>query len=143
MQRVKKTFLTLQCSTLESTVVQYNSRTAEANRQEELLVEEGEEGEMVGLKDHQQETEARCSSLMPDVDGTHVRIFESSQLEGLYVGDLLQPLSRTRMDIVHSMLPGPCFQRADSSPRGLMSSSPGMRTHTSLSGRLRRKYHVV
>ena len=43
MQRVKKTFLTLQCSTLESTVVQYNSRTAEANRQEELLVEEGEE----------------------------------------------------------------------------------------------------
>ena len=59
MQRVKKTFLTLQCSTLESTVVQYNSRTAEANRQEELLVEEGEEGEMVGLKDHQQETEGK------------------------------------------------------------------------------------
>ena len=28
-------------------------------------------------------------SLMPDVDGTHVRIFESSQLEGSYVGDLL------------------------------------------------------
>ena len=82
-------------------------------------------------------------SLMPDADGTHVRIFESSQLEGLCVGDLLQPLSRTRMDIVHSMLPGPCFQRADSSPRGLMSSGPGMWTHTSLSGRLRRKYHVV
>ena len=28
-------------------------------------------------------------SLMPDMDGTHVRIFESSQLEGSYVGDLL------------------------------------------------------
>ena len=28
-------------------------------------------------------------SLMPDVDGMHVRIFRSSQLEGSYVGDLL------------------------------------------------------
>ena len=28
-------------------------------------------------------------SLTPDVDGTHVCIFESSQLEGLCVGDLL------------------------------------------------------
>ena len=28
-------------------------------------------------------------SLTPDVDGTHIRIFESSQLEGSYVGDLL------------------------------------------------------
>ena len=28
-------------------------------------------------------------SLMPDVDGTHVCIFESSKVEGLYVGDLL------------------------------------------------------
>ena len=28
-------------------------------------------------------------SLTPDVDGMHVRIFESLQLEGLYVGDLL------------------------------------------------------
>ena len=28
-------------------------------------------------------------SLTPDVDGTHVCIFESSQLEGSYVGDLL------------------------------------------------------
>ena len=27
--------------------------------------------------------------LTPDVDGTHVHIFESSQLEGSYVGDLL------------------------------------------------------
>ena len=26
-------------------------------------------------------------SLMPDVDGTHARIFEGSQLEGLYAGD--------------------------------------------------------
>ena len=28
-------------------------------------------------------------SLMPDIDGTHLRIFECSQLGGLYVGDLL------------------------------------------------------
>ena len=28
-------------------------------------------------------------SLMPDVDGTHIRIFESSQLEGSYIRDLL------------------------------------------------------
>ena len=28
-------------------------------------------------------------SLTPEVDGTCVRIFESSQLEGSYVGDLL------------------------------------------------------
>ena len=27
-------------------------------------------------------------SLTPDVDGMHIRIFESSQLEGSYVGDL-------------------------------------------------------
>ena len=28
-------------------------------------------------------------SLTPDVDETHIRIFESSKLAGLYVGDLL------------------------------------------------------
>ena len=28
-------------------------------------------------------------SLTPDIDETHVRIFESSQLEGSYVGDFL------------------------------------------------------
>ena len=28
-------------------------------------------------------------SLMPDGNGTHIHIFESSQLEGSYVGDLL------------------------------------------------------
>ena len=28
-------------------------------------------------------------SLMPDIDGMHVHIFESSQLEGSYAGDLL------------------------------------------------------
>ena len=28
-------------------------------------------------------------SLMPDVDGMHIRIFESLKLEGAYVGDLL------------------------------------------------------
>ena len=34
-------------------------------------------------------------SLMPDVDGTHIPIFESWQLEGLYIGDLLYCLSYT------------------------------------------------
>ena len=34
-------------------------------------------------------------SLIPDVDGTHIPIFESWQLEGLYVGDLLYCLSYT------------------------------------------------
>ena len=33
--------------------------------------------------------EQAAISLMPDIDGTHVGIFESSQLEGSYVGDLL------------------------------------------------------
>ena len=28
-------------------------------------------------------------SLMPDADGMHARLLERSQLEGLYVGDLL------------------------------------------------------
>ena len=28
-------------------------------------------------------------SLVPDIDGKHVHIFESSQLESSYVGDLL------------------------------------------------------
>ena len=32
-------------------------------------------------------------SLMLDADGTHIPIFESRQLEGLYVGDLLYCLS--------------------------------------------------
>ena len=36
-------------------------------------------------------------SLMPDIDGTHVRIFEGLQLEGSYVGDLLYLFS----DIFH------------------------------------------
>ena len=36
-------------------------------------------------------------SLMPEADGMHVRLLESSQLEGLYVGDLLYypPLRET------------------------------------------------
>ena len=33
-------------------------------------------------------------SLMPDVDGAHICIFENSQLDGLYVRDLLY-VSRT------------------------------------------------
>ena len=35
------------------------------------------------------ETGQAASSLIPDVDGMHIHIFESSQLEGSQVGDLL------------------------------------------------------
>ena len=35
-------------------------------------------------------------SLMPDADGTHILIFESLQLEGSYVGDLLYLCSAHR-----------------------------------------------
>ena len=31
-------------------------------------------------------------SLTPDADGMHIRIFESSKLEGSYVGDLPEPI---------------------------------------------------
>ena len=43
-------------------------------------------------------------SLTPDVDGTHVRIFESSQLEGPYVGDLRYCQSDLYLRIVRSHL---------------------------------------
>ena len=33
--------------------------------------------------------EQAAMSLTPDIDGTHVHIFESLQLAGSYVGDLL------------------------------------------------------
>ena len=46
-------------------------------------------------------------SLMPDVDGTHVRTFESSQLEGLYVGDLLYLLNNSSSFPPPSLRPGP------------------------------------
>ena len=35
------------------------------------------------------------TSLVPDVDGMHVRTFKSSQLEGLYAGDLLYLLNNS------------------------------------------------
>ena len=34
-------------------------------------------------------------SLMPDTDGMHIHVFESLQLEGSYVGDLLYLLLMT------------------------------------------------
>ena len=37
--------------------------------------------------------EQAAISLTPDVDGTHVHILESFQVEGLYVGDLVYSLS--------------------------------------------------
>ena len=47
--------------------------------------------ERVELKDRQQqETGCAVMSLEPDVDEAHVHIFESLQLGGFYVGNLLQ-----------------------------------------------------
>ena len=48
-------------------------------------------------------------SLTPDADGTHMPIFESSQLEGLYVGDLPYMCRQTktkRPPTLPTMLPG-------------------------------------
>ena len=45
---------------------------------------------MVELEDwQQQETGQAATSLSPDIDRTHTGIFESLQLGGSYVGDLL------------------------------------------------------
>ena len=60
-------------------------------RQEELLMEEGE-----GVGNGRAEGSSAtgdggrdATSLEPDVDGTHVHIFESLQLRGFHVGNLL------------------------------------------------------
>ena len=62
------------------------------NKQEELQTGGG--GEEVGDGRAEGSSAVRdggqaAISLTPDVDVTHVRIFESSQLEGSYVGDLV------------------------------------------------------
>ena len=46
---------------------------------------------MVEMKDRQQQEMGGQAAvpLTPDTDETHIRIFESLQLEGSYVGDLL------------------------------------------------------
>ena len=46
--------------------------------------------EMVELKDRQLGDGGQAAILLtPDIDGMHVCIFESSQLEGSHVGDLM------------------------------------------------------
>ena len=62
------------------------------NRQEELLMEKGD-GMGEGRAEGSSATGDRgCDvmSLEPDVDETHVHIFESLQLGGFYIGNLLQ-----------------------------------------------------
>ena len=94
-KKIKKAFLILQHSTLKSTVVQYSSWHTGAGiegtgrksywRRERRL-------EVAELKDCLQwETEGKLQfqSSMSDIDGTYVSIFKSSQLEGLFVRDLL------------------------------------------------------
>ena len=89
-----KTFLILDCNTLKSTVVQYTTADMRglASTEQAGRLEEGEEGEAVELKDSQQEeTGQAAASLTPDIpcwSQTHIHIFESSHLEGSYVGDL-------------------------------------------------------
>ena len=58
------------------------------NRQEESLTGGGRAGTAEGLPAIGDGGQA-AMSLMPDSDGMHVHLLESSQLEGLYVGDLL------------------------------------------------------
>ena len=61
------------------------------NRQEELLMEEGEEAGdgRAGVSLAIGDGGPAAISLTPDTDGTSVLIFENSQLGGSYVGDLL------------------------------------------------------
>ena len=61
------------------------------NRQGELLMEKGD-----GMGEGRAEGSSAtgdggrdATSLEPDVDGTHVHIFESLQLRGFHVGNLL------------------------------------------------------
>ena len=92
---MKETFLVLQYSTWKSTVVQHNSWPPGAGiegpgRKSYWLEEGGEVGD--GRAEESSATGdggQAAISLTPDVDGTHVCIFESSQLWGSYVGDLL------------------------------------------------------
>ena len=82
----------LQCSTLNSTSQQPAHRGWHGvNRPEEFLMEEGEEvgdGRAEGSSAIGDGGQA-VVSLMLDIDGMHICIFESSKLEGSYVGDLL------------------------------------------------------
>ena len=67
----------------------------QGNRKKELLTKEGKkvgDGRAERLAAIGDEGQAAIS-LTPDFDGTHVCIFERSQLEGKYIGDLLYPTS--------------------------------------------------
>ena len=74
---------------MKSTVVYYNSwyTGLASSEQARRLTDWRKErrGEMGELKDHQQQRWGGAAiSFMSDADGTHVLIFESSQLEGSY-----------------------------------------------------------
>ena len=90
-----ETVLILQYSILKSTVIKYNSWHTGAGiawiGKNSYWLEEWEEAgdggakgsSVVGRGGH------AAVSLMPDVDGMYICIFESLQLEGLYIGDEL------------------------------------------------------
>ena len=92
---MKKAVLILQYSTLKSIVVQYNNWPTgggiEWTGKKSSRLEEGDEvgdGRTARLSAIGNGGHAAVS-LTPDLDGTPIHIFEISQLEELYVGDLV------------------------------------------------------
>ena len=89
-----KKVLILQYSTLKSIGVQYNWPTGVGIKwtgKKSYWLEEGKEvgdGGTERLSAIGSGGQAAVS-LTPDLDGTHIHIFEISQLEDLYVGDLV------------------------------------------------------
>ena len=88
-------FLILWYRPLKSMVSQYSSWHTGASMEEtgkkSYQLEEGEEvgdGRAEGSS-VRGDGEQAAITLMPDINGTHVHIIESSQLEYSYVGDLL------------------------------------------------------
>ena len=93
---MKKTFLILQCSTLQSIVVPYNSWLTGASMSEQARRvtdwRRERRWEMVELKGCQHRRWRVSCTVTPDVDGMHIYTFESLQLEGSYIGNLLLSL---------------------------------------------------
>ena len=89
--KINKSFLILQYSTLKNTIVQYKSWHTEAGikwigkKSYWLEVGDGRAEGSSAIGDGGQ----AAISVTPDIDRTHVHIFESLQLEGSYVRDLL------------------------------------------------------
>ena len=79
--------LTVECLERYSSRVQQLASRGwhQVDRQEEMLTAGGRPGGRSATGDRGQ----AAGSLLPDAAGTRLRAFESSQLQGSYVGDLL------------------------------------------------------